>query len=140
MCPVCPYTFNQCKFVKSQVTNYTHEIKDNINCDTENVIYYWKCVKPNCKLFPKCEYIGLSTRSFKTCYSEHQQYVRSQTLTQPSGENFNIKGHNITHIQGLAIEHVKSSDPFVLRAREWRLIQKMDIFRNGLNKESWNLI
>ena len=34
MCPVCPYTFNQCKFVKSQVTNYTHEIKENINCDT----------------------------------------------------------------------------------------------------------
>ena len=97
---------------------------------------YWKCIKHNCQKFPKCEYVGLSTRSFKTHYSEHLQYIRSQVITQPSGEHFNMKAHDISHIQGLAIEHVKSTDPFVLRAREWRLIQKMDTYRNGLNKES----
>ena len=37
MCPVCPYTFNQCKFVNSQVT---HEINDNTSFDTENIIHY----------------------------------------------------------------------------------------------------
>ena len=86
-------------------------------------------------MFPKCEYVGLSTRSFKTCYSEHLQYIRSQNVNQPSGEHFNMKAHNISHIEGLAIEHVKSKDPFVLRAREFRIIQKMDTFRNGLDKE-----
>ena len=135
MCPVCPYTSEPCKSVTSQVTNYTHEIKDNISCDTENIIYYWKCKKPKCKMFPMCEYVGLSTRSFKSRYSEHLQYIRSEIPTQPSGEHFNLKGHNISHIEGLAIEHVKSKDPFVLRAREYRIIQLMDTFRNGLNKE-----
>ena len=36
---------------------------------------------------------------------------------------------------GLAIEHVKSNDPFVLKAREAFLIKKFDSFRNGLNKD-----
>ena len=31
----------------------------NLSCDTENIIYYWKCIKPKCKMYPKCEYIGL---------------------------------------------------------------------------------
>ena len=64
------------------------------------------------------------------------QYVRSEILHQPSGEHFNQIGHNLTHIEGLAIEHVKNSDPFVLRTREWRLIQMFDTYRNGLNKEN----
>ena len=37
-------------------------------------------------------------------------------------------------------ENVKSTDPFVLKAREAFLIKKFDSFRNGLNKDpgSWN--
>ena len=43
--------------------------------------------------------------------------------------------HNLSHFAGLVLEHVKSVDPFVLRAREFLYIQKFDCYRNGLNKE-----
>ena len=46
-------------------------------------------------------------------------------------------GHTFHLIQGLAIEKVKSNDPFILKAREAWLIRKFDCYRNGLNKEPW---
>ena len=66
---------------------------------------------------------------------EHKQYVKSEMLEQPSGFHFNQPGHNVSHLCGIILEHVKSSDPFVLRAREFLYIQKFDTYNNGLNKE-----
>ena len=56
-------------------------------------------------------------------------------LDKPSGAHFNQPGHNQSHLSGLVLERVKSADPFVLKAREFYLIQKFDTFNNGLNKE-----
>ena len=86
-------------------------------------------------LYPKCEYVGLTRRSFKTRIGEHKQNVRSKNLETPSGFHFNQPGHDVSHFAGLVLEKVKSSDPFVLRAREFLHIQKFDSYRNGLNKE-----
>ena len=61
--------------------------------------------------------------------------VRSEILEEPSGFHFNQQGHDLSHFAGLVLEHVKSRDPFVLRAREYLYIQKFDTYRNGLNKE-----
>ena len=66
---------------------------------------------------------------------EHKQNVRSKNLETPSGYHFNQPGHDVSHFAGLVLEKVKSSDPFVLRAREFLHIQKFDSYRNGLNKE-----
>ena len=121
----------------SQVTGYTHTIKDSVNCETDNCIYYWKCNKNKCKDYPRCEYIGLTTRPFRNRLMEHKQYVRSQLLDKPSGHHFNQPGHSLSHLSGLVLEHVKSPDPFVLKAREFYYIQKFDTYNNGLNKEPW---
>ena len=102
-----------------------------------NCIYYWKCTKPNCKDFPKCEYIGLTSGTFKTRIGEHKQYVRSNLQVKPSGFRFNQPGHDLSHFSGLVLEHVRSEDPFVLRAREFLLMQKFDTHINRLNKELW---
>ena len=67
--------------------------------------------------------------------SEHKQIVRSKNLETPSGFHFNKPGHDVSHLAGLVLEKVKSSDPFVLQAWEFLLIQKFDSYRNGLNKE-----
>ena len=131
----CPYTLPPTKQVTGQVTGYKHVIKDSVTCETENCIYYWKCKKSDCKSFPKCEYIGLTSRSFKKRMAEHKQYVRSTLVDKPSGFHFNLPGHNLSHFSGLVLEHVKSRDPFVLRAREFLYIQHFDTYRNGLNKE-----
>ena len=60
-----------------------------------------------------------------------------QTLDKPSGHYFNQPGHTQSHLAGLVLEHVKILDPFVLKAREFYLIQKFDTYNNGLNKEPW---
>ena len=130
----CPFTLPPTTTVRSQVTGYIHTIKDTVDCETPNCIYYWKCTKNKCKDYPKCEYIGLTTRKFRNRLAEHKQYVRSDILEEPSGYHFNTPGHNISHLAGLVLEHVRNPDPFVLKAREFFYIQKFDTFNNGLNK------
>ena len=131
----CPYALPPTTQVMGLVTNYKHKITDAVNCETENCVYYWRCTKSNCKEYPKCEYVGLTRRAFKTRTGEHKQNVRSKNLETPSGFHFNQPGHDVSHFAGLVLEKVKSNDPFVLRAREFLLIQKFDVYRNGLNKE-----
>ena len=131
----CPFALPPTTQVTGQVTGYTHRITESVNCETKNCIYYWKCNKPKCKEYPKCEYIGRTARPFRIRLGEHRQYVRSELLDKPSGHHFNLPGHNQSHISGLVLEHVKSQDPFVLKAREFYLIQKFDTYNNGLNKE-----
>ena len=53
---------------------------------------------------------------------ENKQYVRSELLEEPSGHHFNQPGHTVSHLSGLVLEHVKNSDPFVLKAREFLYI------------------
>ena len=118
-----------------QVRTDFHMLSKVHNASTKYCIYYWKCIKNNCKSFPKCEYVGLTTRPFRKRMAEHKQYIRSKHMDKPSGNHFNSQGHNLSHFAGLVLEHVKSSDTFVLRAREYLYIQKFDCYRNGLNKD-----
>ena len=122
--------------VISNITGYKHIIKDNVSCQSENCIYYWKCIKENCSEYPKCEYIGKTTRKFKDRFGDHRNYVKQNIETEPAGHHFNLRGHNLTHLQGLVLEKVISNDPFILKAREHMYIQKFDTFRNGLNQEA----
>ena len=134
-CPTCPFTLPPVKSLRGLVNNYEHEIKTAVNCQTSNGIYYWKCTKPNCSEFPKCEYIGMSSRRFQKRFYEHQYYIKSEKITEPSGEHFSLPGHSLHDLKGMVIEKVRNPDPFILRAREALLIQKFDTFNNGLNKE-----
>ena len=131
----CPFALPSTQTVVGQVTGYSHEIRDPVTCQTQNCVYYWKCQKEKCKTYPRCEYVGLTSRPYRLRLAEHKQYVRSRNLDTPSGGHFNQQGHTLSHLGGLVLEHVKSSDPFVLRAREFLYIQKFDTFRNGLNGE-----
>ena len=81
-------------------------------------------------------YIGLSKRRFSKQFSENRDYPKAGKIDEPSGQHFSLPGHTVSNLQGLAIEHVKNKDPFVLKAREAFLIQKFDSYRKGLNKES----
>ena len=136
-CPACPYTLEPTNKVIGQVTGYCHTIKDNVTCQDKNIVYYWKCVKDNCPDYPNCEYVGKSRRSFQERMCEHRDYVKREVLTEPAGDHFNnTPGHTVAHLKGLVLEKVRSPDPFVLAVREHHLIQKLDTFRNGLNKEA----
>ena len=62
--------------------------------------------------------------------------MKSRITDKPTGNPFTKTGHDLSHLAGLVLEEVKSSDPFVLTAREFMFIQKFDTFRNGLNGEA----
>ena len=121
--------------VHGLASKYKHEIKDNLSCDSERCVYYWKCDKRNCKEYPYCEYIGQTKREFKDRLTEYRNYVKSDNTAEVSGEHFSKAGHSVANLKCLALESVKSKDPFVLKAREKRMIRKFDTFRNGLNRE-----
>ena len=134
-CHICPFTLPDNSEVVSQVTGYRHRILDPVNCDSSNCIYYWRCTKPNCPDFPECEYVGMTSRMFKERMGEHRDYPKRDVLTEPAGEHFTSRGHNVADLKGQVLEKVRNSDPFVLRARESMLIRQFDSFRHGLNKE-----
>ena len=118
-----------------QASGYCHTIKDSVNCQTKNILYYWKCTKDNCPDFPNCEYVGRSRRSFQQRFGEHRGYITGEVLSEPAGKHFNKGNHNVSHLRGCVLEHIKSEDPFIIAVRERHMIQKFDTYRNGLNQE-----
>ena len=134
-CPICPYAVAPTTEVKSLVNDYIHKIESSTNCQSENVVYMWNCKKPNCPKFPENSYIGMTTRKFQTRMSEHLGYVKAEKQTEPSGEHFNLPGHSLHDIEGVVLEKVRNTDPYVLRAREALIISKFDSYKKGLNKE-----
>ena len=57
-------------------------------------------------------------------------------MDKPSGGHLNQQGQEVSDLAGLVLEHVKSSDPFVLRAREYLYNQNFESYINGLNGEN----
>jgi hypothetical protein len=111
---------------------------DPVSCDTENGVYYWKCVNENCQDYQECEYIEMICRTFKQRMSD-RDYPKRDVLTEPSGEHFTKRGHNVAHLKGQVLEKVKNRNQFVLKSKEAMLIKKFDTFRHGLNKEACKL-
>ena len=68
----CPYTLPSKTSDTGLVTGFKYVIKDSVNCETKNCIYYLICRKANCKEYPKCEYIGLTTRPFRNRLANRQ--------------------------------------------------------------------
>ena len=67
--------------------------------------------------YPECEYIGMTTRSFRERMGEHRDYLKRDVVTEQEGEHFTKRGHSVSDLKGQVLEKVKNSDPFVLRAR-----------------------
>ena len=134
-CKICPYTMDNTQAVIGTASSYKSTIREAVSCDTSNCVYYWKCVKPNCKDYPECEYVGMTTRQFKERLSEHRDYPKRDVITEPSGLHFTKPGHNVSHLRGLVLEMVRNKDPYILKSREHLFIQQFDTFRHGLNQE-----
>ena len=80
-------------------------------------------------------YTGRTKRQFKTRLGEHLGYIGNENSEEPSRLHFCLPGHSKHDLQGLGIEHVRSKDPFVIKAREHKYIQLFDSYRRGLNQE-----
>ena len=104
-CPVCPLTFPATSEIVNDFNSYKHVIKENVNCQSKNVIYLWRCKKQNCKDYSRNSYVGKTTQTFQKRFSQHRDYVKQGILTEPSGLHFNLPGHSVSDMEGLVIEH-----------------------------------
>ena len=118
----------------------------SLSCTTPGVIYCITCTKDSgqCVQLGGPQYIGCTGRKVKTRFSEHVGSVTEpgQSNTNKSvGVHFRSAGHSYSDMRILPIEKVRSSDPFVLEARERYWINKyeslknqaVDVVEHGLN-------
>ena len=117
------------KVIKSNVTNYTHEINRAVNYQTTNVVYCISC--------DKCDqqYVGETGRTLALRFSDHRGYVRNEKFDQPTGEHFNLPGHKLADMKISIVEKVLSSDPNMRKIRESHFIEKLNTFYKGMNKK-----
>jgi hypothetical protein len=129
MCMTCMHSKNMMEF-KVTATGETIKINQKITCTDSNVIY---CVQ--CTICHQ-QYVGKTTSQFKTRVLAHRSSVGSNK--GPVGEHFNLPGHQTSNMLVFAFEKVSDKDPFIVGARERFYIDRMDVVRQGINKNRTN--
>ena len=125
-CPSCPY-IKEDKVVKCSTTNKNVVINSQCNCKSENVIYIVTC--------KKCtkQYIGKTERSLDERVREHCGYIRNKHLHQPTGNHFNLPGHQLSDLQVSVLEKVFCKGRKLIEIRESLYIRDFQTARFGMN-------
>ena len=116
------------KVVRAAATKKTYEINANVNCNESNVIYVISCKR--CSF----QYVVKSWREFTVRMGEHRKYVNNKMMNEATGEHFNSRGHNISHMKFTILEKVYNQDKMFLREREKMWIRKFNSKHLGINK------
>jgi hypothetical protein len=82
-------------------------------------------------------YIGKTTQQFRERMSQHRRSVTPflglGETTTPVGYHFSLPGHSLQHMQVIALEQVKSKDPYIILAQESYWIRTYQAVSHGLN-------
>ena len=130
-CHTCPFV-DETTCVKKSTSGCLFNIHSEVNCDTENVIYYLYCDKASC---PSAQYIGETGRKFSIRLKEHLGYIRAKNLDQPTGAHFNQPGHSISNLRAVVLEKCKEVSPTYRKLRESYLINNFKTMLTGLNQK-----
>jgi len=60
--------------------------------------------------------------------------VRSKKLNEPTGEHFNMPGHELANLKITILEKMKTNNIIYRKERESYLIRKFNTFNRGMNK------
>ena len=133
-CLTCKYS-RQTSQHKCEFTGQVFPITSKITCKTRNTIYSCTCLcqSRQCNTHP--QYVGQTKRPAHVRFTEHRNSVKSDA-DSTVGHHYSQKGHGVHHMLFLPFEHVKSSDPYVLQARESYWISQYQSVSNGLNIQS----
>ena len=109
-CPTCPY-IEPGTVIQSSNTSKKIEINGTFNCKTRIVVY---CItREQCKLQ---DIVDERVR-------EHIDYIRNLHTNQPTGEHFNLPGHELYHIKVSILEKVWGHGRSLLEVRESKYIR-----------------
>ena len=116
-CPVCE-RINTTKEFRSNVTDESHKMKGEFNCNTVGVIYLITCNK--CSI----QYVGQTSRKFRIRLKEHVNDIKNKKDTV-CGLHFNSRGHSIDNLRAQIIEKVCPNNTHTLLEREKLWIQSL---------------
>ena len=125
-CLICPYV-KEVKIVKDN--NFTWNINNEVNCNTENVVYLIECDITNCKK----RYIRETYKKLRDRICEHLGYIRTKKTDKLTGDHFNKPGHSMANMTVTILEKVKSNEWQYRKEREKYIIRKFNTFYCGLN-------
>ena len=96
----------------------------NLSCESSNIIYLITCKKDDCIEHP--QYVGETGRRLADRFLEHRRSVLNSDISKPVGAHFNDGGHNDCHMQVVAIEQIRSTNPWIRKIREKFYIRLLD--------------
>ena len=70
-------------------------------------------------------YVGETRRILKFRLAEHRGYVTNEDLSTATGEHFNSPGHNLSDLNIVVLEKVRSKDDLYRIEREKILYKKI---------------
>ena len=125
---MCQYSKNSTSHY-SAVTGESFEIKSSIHCTDKFVIYSIQCKK-----CPKIQYVGQTSNTICTRFSNHRSDIITKKLYKPVGQHFNLPGHSFSDLIFSPFEKLYVQDKTLLDVRERYWIQQKQTLKSGLNK------
>lgn len=126
-CGTCPH-FPPAGSFQSTKTNKTFLIKQNLSCDSKNVVYLITCSR--CDI----QYVGQTSLSLRDRFTRHRFDINHKLL-KPVANHFNSPHHSIQDCTIIPIEQI--SDPSDLLHREQFWIKTLKtISPEGLNLQN----
>ena len=104
---------------------YSWSINDQIDCESENIVYLIRCNKENFKLN---KYVVESERTAKERISEHRGYINRNEKRHATGEHFNQPGHSLTNMKFTILDIVRSKDHLDTENKERHIISESLIY------------
>ena len=105
ICHGCPYVQER-KSVKQG--KFIWSIIDQVDCESENILYLIQCNKTNYKLN---KYVGKSERTAKQRISRHRAYIFRNEKKHGTGEHLNQARHSLAKMKFTILEIARSKDP-----------------------------
>ena len=128
-CTTCPY-IKEGRKIKSTATNYSKDINQAVDCNSENTIYLIECNKSNCRE----QYVGCSDQAFKTRMSQHRGYVNNKKIEKATGYHFSQKNHSVADMKFSIIEKIYNKNRYYLLEKEKHYIRKFNTKYKGMNR------
>ena len=102
-CDLCNNFLLEAKQFTSFVTGYTYNIKQNIGCNSNGVIYLASCNK--CKL----QYVGSTSNAFKVRFRNHKSDMLRSKKSCELAIHFNSFPHALSDFSFIVIEQIQNT-------------------------------
>ena len=129
-CRVCKHMVTT-NTAEASYSDFEYKIKDDLNCDSSNVVYKIRCEV--CKQ----EYVGQTETAFRLRFNNHRAHVKGLP-NLPFSKHINLPGHSFEHISVILLQSGFQNT----REREQResyFINKFKSLSHGINESPGRL-